>query len=139
MHFEHSTSVRIMPWLTSRSSSTWLVDRGRGEARPAAAGIELGVGFEQRLPAAGADIGARPVLVLVFAGERPLGRLLAQHRVLHRRQFLAPLGVAFHLSTLASDICPWLSEPCERSPKIVRNSCRQLVTLTLLTSVGFSI
>src|SRR6478736_4168409 len=23
-HFEHSTSVRIMPWETSRSSSTWL-------------------------------------------------------------------------------------------------------------------
>ena len=41
----------------------FLVDmavRGRrGETRPAAAGIELGVGFEQRLPAAGAGIGAR--------------------------------------------------------------------------------
>src|SRR5258708_14706516 len=64
------------------------------KARPSAAGIELGVGFEQRLSAAGAGIGARRLLMLVFAGERPLGRLLAQHRVLHRRQFLAPLGLA---------------------------------------------
>src|SRR6201996_7739355 len=65
-----------------------------GEARPAAAGIELGIGLEQRLSAAGADIGARAMLMLVFAGEGPFGRLLAQHRVLHRRQFLAPLGFA---------------------------------------------
>src|SRR5580704_4687479 len=36
----------------------------RGKARPAAAGIELGVGFEQRLAAAGADIGAGPLLML---------------------------------------------------------------------------
>src|SRR6266853_4401111 len=78
---------------------TFLVDMALGgglrKARPAAAGIELGVGFEQRLAAAGADVGAGPLLVLVFAGERPLGRLLAQHRILHRRQFLAPLGFAF--------------------------------------------
>src|SRR5450631_155755 len=69
------------------------LDRGCGEARPAAAGIEFGVGFEQRLAAAGAGVGARRLLVLVFAGEWPLGRLLAQHRVLHRRQFLAPLDL----------------------------------------------
>src|ERR1700704_4219101 len=68
--------------------------RGGGKARPAAAGIELGVGFEQRLAAAGAGVGAGPLLVLVFAGERPLCRLLTQYRMLHRRQFLAPLGLA---------------------------------------------
>src|SRR6476659_943863 len=68
--------------------------RRLGKARPAAAGIELGVGFEQRLPAAGADVGAGALLMLIFAGERPLGRLLAQHRILHRRQFLAPLRLA---------------------------------------------
>jgi len=28
LHFEHSTSVRTMPWLTSRSSSTWLSAAG---------------------------------------------------------------------------------------------------------------
>src|SRR6478609_1963364 len=70
------------------------VQRGRGKARPAAAGIELGVGFEQRLAAAGAGIGALAMLMLIFAGEGPLGRLLAQHRVLHRRQLLAPIGLA---------------------------------------------
>src|SRR4029077_17195723 len=70
------------------------LDRRLGEARPPAAGIELGVGLEQRLAATGAGIGALAVLMLVFAGERPLGRLLAQHGVLHRCQFLAPLGVA---------------------------------------------
>ena len=31
---------------------------GLAETRPAAAGIELGIGFEQRLTAAGADVGA---------------------------------------------------------------------------------
>src|ERR1700757_3080286 len=66
----------------------------RSKARPAAAGIELGVGLEQGLAATGADIGARPRLILVLAGERPLGRLFAQHGVLHRRQFLAPLRFA---------------------------------------------
>src|SRR5437588_12830492 len=71
------------------------VHGGRGETWPAAAGIELGVGLEQRLAAAGAGIGALAVLVLIFAGEWPLGRLLAQHRILHRRQFLAPLGFGF--------------------------------------------
>src|SRR5712691_11036814 len=70
------------------------LQRRLSKTRPAAAGIELGVGFEQRLSAAGAGVGAGPLLMLVFAGERPLGRLLAQHRVLRRRQFLAPLGLA---------------------------------------------
>src|SRR3954454_17789827 len=70
------------------------VIRRPGKTRPAAAGIELGVGLEQRLAAAGASIGALAVLMLVFAGERTLGRLLAQYGILHRRQFLAPLGFA---------------------------------------------
>src|SRR2546423_12620318 len=74
-----------------------VVLRGRRrKARPAAAGVEFGVGLEQRLPAARADIDAWPLLVLVFARERPLGGLLAQHRVLHRCQFLAPLGLALY-------------------------------------------
>src|SRR5690348_15335035 len=69
------------------------VDRRRGETRPAAARVELGIGFEQRLSAAGADIDSLAVLVLVFAGKRTLGRLLAQHGVLHRRQVLAPFAL----------------------------------------------
>src|SRR5581483_2787638 len=71
------------------------LDGRRGEARPAAAGIELGVGLEQRLAAAGAHIGAGLSLIFVLAGERPLGRLLTQYSILHRRQLLAPLGFAF--------------------------------------------
>src|SRR5882757_1326321 len=93
------------------------VHGGRGEARPAAAGVELGVGFEQRLAAAGAGISARAALVLIFARERPLGRLLAQHGILHRRQFLAPLGLALvdlagcfgvgHSTSLIGSLVSW--------------------------------
>src|SRR5438270_7396481 len=68
------------------------LDRGRRKTWPAAAGIELRVGFEQRLPAAGARIGAGAMLMLILAGKRPLGRLFTQHRILHRRQFASPLG-----------------------------------------------
>src|SRR5947209_5020694 len=52
------------------------VDGGLGEARPAAAGIELGIGLEQHVAAAGAHISAGAVVVLIFAGEGTLGRLL---------------------------------------------------------------
>ena len=45
-------------------------------------------------PFSGAGIGALALLMLVFAGKGPLGRFLAQHGVLHRRQLLAPLGLA---------------------------------------------
>ena len=45
----------------------------RGKTRPAAAGIEFGVRLEQRLAAAGANIGARALLMFVFARERPFG------------------------------------------------------------------
>ena len=67
------------------------LDGRLGEARPAAAGIEFGIGLEQHIAAAGADISAGAVVVLIFAGEGTFGRLLAQHGVLHRRQFLPPL------------------------------------------------
>src|SRR5229473_7628841 len=134
---------------------TLLVDmalhRGLRKARPAAAGIELGVGFEQRLPAAGAGIGAGPLLVLVLAGERPLGRLLAQNRILHRRQFLAPLGFALldlagHRLGVGHDvslieISAFSREPIAGSREENTTNplkSRQLVTFALLTSVGFS-
>src|SRR5690349_18938966 len=70
------------------------IDGRRRKARPAAAGIELGVGLEQGLAAAGTGIGALAMLVLILAGERPFGRLLAQHRILHRRQLAAPFSFA---------------------------------------------
>src|SRR5215475_984731 len=68
--------------------------RRLAEAWPAAAGIEFGVRLEQPLPATGADIGPLPMLMFVLAGERPLRRLLAQDGILHRGQFLSPLGLA---------------------------------------------
>src|SRR3954451_5791979 len=44
-------------------------EAGVGEDRPAAAGIDLRAGLEQHIAAAGADIGAAAVVVLIFAGE----------------------------------------------------------------------
>src|ERR1700693_4565982 len=88
-HFGPDHAVGHVPLLVDMA-----LGGGLGEARPAAAGGELGVGLEQRLTAAGAAIGATAVVVLVFARERALGRLLAQHRILHRRQFATPVGVA---------------------------------------------
>src|SRR5260370_582124 len=46
--------------------------------------------------AAGAAMGAGAMLMLVFAGERPLGGLFAQHGILHRGQLLAPIGFVLH-------------------------------------------
>src|SRR5258708_7595258 len=105
--------------------------RRLGKARPAAAGIELGVGFEQRLPAAGASVGAGALLMLIFSGERPLGRLLPQYRKLHRRQFLAPLRLA--LLDLAGHRLG-----VGHGASLLISKSLQLVTFALLASVGFS-
>src|SRR5437588_11203173 len=135
------------------------VDGRRRKTRPAAAGIELGVGLEQRLAAAGARIGALAVLVLILAGERPLGRLLAQHRILHRRQLAAPFGFALFdlgcrldvghnvLLRVQSSLHCERSEAIQPGRELLRRFTprddglwlRQLVTFALLTSVGFSI
>src|SRR6516225_285393 len=96
------------------------------EARPAAAGIELGVGLEQRLPATGADICAGALLMLVFARERPLGRLFAQDRVLHWRQFLAPLGLAlFDFAWCRLGVSHRTSIPGARGPLNPHVSCER--------------
>src|SRR5687767_9683733 len=73
-----------------------LLDRavfGAHEARPARAAVELGTAFEQGLPAPGAGIFAGSFVLLVLAGERPLGAVLTQDLVLLRRQPLAPFGI----------------------------------------------
>ena len=64
------------------------------EARPAGAGIELGVRAEQWLAAARAPIFARRLGVPVGARERSLGALLAAHMVLRRGELLEPLPIA---------------------------------------------
>ena len=53
---------------------------GRGiKARPARARIVLGAGIKERLAAAAATINPLAFLLLILAGKRPLGALLAAH------------------------------------------------------------
>src|SRR5581483_10561395 len=59
-----------------------LAGGGRGERGPPAARVVLRVGGEELGSAAGAVVGARLEHVVVLAGERALGALLAQHAVL---------------------------------------------------------
>src|SRR5204862_4559056 len=63
------------------------------------------------LAATGAGVGAFAVLMLVFAAEGTLGRLFAQHGVLHRRQFLAPIGFALD----DFDLCFGVGHPASLS------------------------
>src|SRR5262245_13087852 len=63
------------------------------EARPAGAALELGLGNEQRLSAAGALERAGPLLGKQRAAARRLGAVLAHDVVLLRREQLAPLRV----------------------------------------------
>ena len=63
------------------------------EARPARAGVELGIGAEQLRPAARAAVDAGRLRIGVGAGERPLGSLLPQHGVLLGGEAGPPLGV----------------------------------------------
>src|SRR5690554_4328072 len=52
------------------------------KARPARTAVELGIALEQRLTAPGADVLAGSLVLLVLAGERPLGARLSQNLVL---------------------------------------------------------
>src|SRR5215207_6244709 len=61
-----------------------------GEAGPAGAGVELGVGGEQLGAAADAAVHALRLLVPVGTGERPLGAGLAGDLELLGRQLLTP-------------------------------------------------
>src|SRR5215475_7878987 len=78
--------------------------RGLAEARPAGAGVELGVRAEQPGATAGAPVEAVPVVAQVRTSERHLGMRLTQHVVLQWSQFLAPLLV--RLGDLAGGGCP---------------------------------
>jgi two-component system, NarL family, response regulator LiaR len=62
-----------------------------GEAGPAGAGVELGLGGEQLGAAADAAVHAGALLVHVGAAEGPLGAALAGHLELLRGQLLPPL------------------------------------------------
>src|SRR5690606_26063515 len=63
-------------------------------AGPAAAGIELGIRFEQRRAATDAGVSACLLEMGVFTGSRPLGRGLAGDFVLDRAELRPPLVIA---------------------------------------------
>src|SRR4051812_12516573 len=63
------------------------------KARPAGAALEFRLRGKQRQVAAGAGEGALAMLLQKRAGARPLGAVLAQDIVLHRRQLRAPFRV----------------------------------------------
>src|SRR6185437_4690159 len=63
------------------------------EARPAGAGLELGVRCEQRLAAADANVGARRMRVPVLTGEGAFGAFLARDAELLWRELRLPFGV----------------------------------------------
>src|SRR5581483_10330303 len=67
------------------------VGLGIVEARPAGAALELALGPEQRLAAAGAGERAGAFLVVQRAASRHLGAVLAHDVILLGRQKLAPL------------------------------------------------
>src|SRR5688572_23401234 len=66
---------------------------GLPEARPAGAGVVLGLGVVQRGIAADAAIEPRPRLPVVRPRKRPFGARLARHRIRRRRQLAAPFAV----------------------------------------------
>src|SRR5690606_10825313 len=86
--FGSGHAVRCVAVLLDR-----VIARRLDEARPSGARVEFVVALEQRLPAAGAEVLARGLVLLILAGEGALGAALAQHGILLRRQPLAPFGV----------------------------------------------
>src|SRR6266852_264639 len=65
------------------------------EARPAGAGLKLGLRTEERLPAAHAGIGTGVLGLPVFSGKRRLRSRLASDVILLWRQLLLPLCFRF--------------------------------------------
>src|SRR5215813_8615138 len=68
---------------------------GSPKARPAGAGIELGIGREKLIATAGASIHSLFVMIPIFAGEGSFGALLSADGVLLGCQLLLPLIFAF--------------------------------------------
>src|ERR1700756_1521100 len=90
LHFDAQHAVRAVGFLGDH----FAVDRLE-VARPAAAGVELGVRFEQRRAAADAVIDAAVPVVVIAAGEGALGGRVARHLVFDVGELFAPLGVVF--------------------------------------------
>jgi len=67
----------------------------RPKAWPSGAGIELGIGREKLIAAAGTPIHSLFMVIPILAGERPLGALLPADVVLLVRQLFFPLILTF--------------------------------------------
>jgi hypothetical protein len=76
------------------------------EARPARAGIELGLGTKEGGAAADATEHSLLVQVPVLAGESALGPLLARHFILFRSEELLPLGIGLNYLFRSHDSLP---------------------------------
>src|SRR6185437_3712759 len=91
-----------------------IVERGP-EARPAGAAVELGRRREQVIAAAGAGENALPLLMQKRRGERPLGPVLAEDRILIGGEPAAPFGVGIDEMVLAGGVrAQGLQEICAR-------------------------
>jgi len=66
------------------------------KCRPTAAGVVLGFGQKQRRAAGFADVGAVLEMMIVFAGERPLGAFLPEDAVFLRGQCGPPFGLCLN-------------------------------------------
>ena len=109
-------------------------------ARPAATGVELGVGLEQRRAAADAGVDAVLVVVDVFAGARRFGCRVARHAVLHRREQLLPLGIGLddfvHAETFGGDGVGPGTLPRAAGSKHASGYCRLSIALGINAFCG---
>src|SRR5205807_7515955 len=95
----------------------WLVEAG-----PAGAGLELGLGVEERLAAADAAVRAIVVAVPVLAREGSLGARPARDLVLLVGQLLTPLLIGLvhlgvHISKSQRTALRYARRPCRRTPR----------------------
>ena len=75
--FDAAHAVRMIGIFLDRA-----VPNGLIEARPAAAGIEFGIGHKERIAATGAAIQSEAMLMQMRPGAGALGAMLAQDSVL---------------------------------------------------------
>ena len=67
------------------------------ETWPAAAGVELGFGTEQRFAATYATVNTRLMTIVIRAGERQFSALLAANPVLLQTQLRPPFSIGFSI------------------------------------------
>src|SRR5687767_4544933 len=109
-HFGANHAVADIPHFNHRTAFKWRV-----EARPAATGIELGCGIEQRLVTAHTMVDAIGFGAVVLAGKRPFGAFEATNVVLlgvkHRSPLFEGFVQLFHGYTSATEKARSVSSP----------------------------